>query len=306
MICPFAVVVAGPVLVIERSETAPTRMLAVDVLFEVFGSNLDGTETVAVLVIVPTELPFMTIVMRKPVPGNPPGELHVRLSVPVHEPELVVADTNVPPERATFTVSDDADGPLLTGLMTIVAFWPSAIDAGADCVTLPSARGVTPMVSGAAASFEVFESNVVVVAEALFVIEAADVGATTSVIVALLPLAIVPRLHVIGPVPLHVPLLGVTETNVAPLNVSLRTTLDALLGPAFATVMLIVAFCDALIDAGPLCVTLMSATCVTAVICSAAGGPAMYDDFRKPTGPGDGKLVDVKSPVRVPVNVRTL
>src|SRR4051812_37711653 len=100
------------------------------------------------------------------------------------------------------------------------------------------------MLSGAAASFALFESKVVVVADALFVIVPAVVPVSTSVSVALVPLAIVPRLHVTGPVPLHVPLLGVAEEYAPPLNVSVRTTLVAVLGPALATVTTIVAFCD--------------------------------------------------------------
>src|ERR1043165_41778 len=169
-----------------------------------------------------------------------------------------------------------------------------------------SALGFTVMLSCAAASFVLLESNVGVVAEALLVIVPAVVAVRTRVTVALLPLAIVPRLQVTGAVPLQVPLLGVAERYVAPGKGSGSTTLVALPGPLFATVRTIVAFCDWLTDAGPLCVTLMSATCVTAVICSAAGGPVMYADCRKPTGPGGGKLYVVKSPVRVPVKVRTL
>jgi hypothetical protein len=58
----------------------------------------------------------------------------------------------------------------------------------------------------------------------------------TRVIVALAPLAIVPKLQVTVPVPLHDPCDGVAETNVSPDgSTSVTTAAVALLGPALLT-----------------------------------------------------------------------
>ena len=43
------------------------------------------------------------------------------------------------------------------------------------------------------------------------------------------------RLQMIGPVPLHVPFVGVAETNVPPLNESLIVTLAGVAGPRLPT-----------------------------------------------------------------------
>src|SRR5687768_9763081 len=63
-------------------------------------------------------------------------------------------------------------------------------------------------------------------------------GVMTSVIVAVPPLAIAPRVQVTVVVPEQLPCDGVAETNVVPAGrMSVTTTFDAVSGPALLTVM---------------------------------------------------------------------
>jgi hypothetical protein len=64
------------------------------------------------------------------------------------------------------------------------------------------------------------------------------VAVTTNVTVAVAGLLMLPRLQMTVLVPLHVPWLGVTETNLAPLgSASVTDTSVAAFGPLFVTVM---------------------------------------------------------------------
>src|SRR5712692_5811918 len=75
-------------------------------------------------------------------------------------------------------------------------------------------------------------SGVVAVTVAVFGYPPVALGVATTVAVALEPLAIVPRLQVIGAVPAQAPWLGVAETNVRPpASVSVSVTAVADDGP---------------------------------------------------------------------------
>ena len=88
-------------------------------------------------------------------------------------------------------------------------------------------------------SFAAFASGFADVTVAVFETgPGVDGSVTTSEIVALAPLAIVPRLHVTVDVPLHDPWLGVAETNVVPVGiVSVTVTPVAGDGPALSTLI---------------------------------------------------------------------
>lgn len=81
-------------------------------------------------------------------------------------------------------------------------------------------------------------SGDVTVAVLAIVVPLAAVLLTISAIVALAPFASVPRLHVTVVVPEHEPWLGVADWKVTFAGrTSVTTTLDALCGPAFVTVI---------------------------------------------------------------------
>src|SRR5688500_151535 len=76
----------------------------------------------------------------------------------------------------------------------------------------------------------------VLVTVAVLVNEPEDGGVTTSVIVALVPLAIAPSVQVTVVVPEQLPCDGVAETKVVPAgSTSVTTTFDAVSGPALLT-----------------------------------------------------------------------
>jgi hypothetical protein len=114
-------------------------------------------------------------------------------------------------------------------------------------VTVPDPLSVTVSVNDwdpvtvvllVAELFSAFGSGVVEVTLAGFVSTPAVAAVTTSVIVALALLFIVPSVQVTVVVPLHVPTVEVADTNVAPAgNTSVIVTAFAVSGPLLVTVI---------------------------------------------------------------------
>lgn len=113
---------------------------------------------------------------------------------------------------------------------------PNAVPANA---TVRVTGALEPTVVDVVAElFSAFGSGVVEVTLAVFVSVPEVVAVTTSVIVAVAALFIVPSVQVTVAVPLQVPTVDVADTNVAPEgNASVIVTAFAASGPLFVTVI---------------------------------------------------------------------
>ena len=140
--------------------------------------------------------------------------------------------------------------------------------------TARSAFALTVMVALSGPSLALFGSTVVEVTPAVLLIVPTVVAWRAIVTTALWPAVSTPMLQVIGPLPVHEPIVEVAELNVALEKLSLRVTPVAVDGPLLVTVTVNVTL--ALCSAGPevVCETPTSACVTTAASCSLVGEAA--------------------------------
>ena len=236
-------VASGNALVVTTSVTLFTVVDTLELLLPATGSSVVA-DTFAVLLSVPADPGVTTIFTVAPAPFASVPRLHVTVAVPLHEPTVVLDETNVTPDGSTsVTVTPAAaSGPWFATASVHVNGDPTVTGSGeSDFATDTSASGV-----GGVTSFTVVDtlelllpatgSSVVADTFAVLLSVPADPGVTTIFTVAPAPFASVPRLHVTVAVPLHEPTVVLDETNVTPDgSTSVTVTPAAASGPWFAT-----------------------------------------------------------------------
>jgi hypothetical protein len=221
--------------VIARSAEATTVTLAMAVLFEGKGSA-SSAETLAVLVKLPAAMALATI---ESVALAPFAKLpKLQLTAVVQVPWLGIAETTAKPAGSVSVkvIPVAVEGPLLVTVNEKVTLLPKFTVCGAAVSARErSAAGFTVALA-LAELFAVLGSASVAVTFAEFVNVPAAFGLTTTITVALAPLAKLPSAQVVNGF-VQVPWLGVVPINVAFAgSVSVRTTLVAGEGPLFVVV----------------------------------------------------------------------
>jgi hypothetical protein len=161
-------------------------------------------------------------------------------------PWLGVAESRVTlAGNVSVTVTPVAEfGPRLVTVIVYVICSPTKTGSGESVLVIARSAGVvaglTVVVIGPAVLLPELGSGVVLNTLALLLRSGGltIVGVTVMVIVALAPLARLPRLQVTVLVPLQLPWLGMAEPNVTlPGNVSVTVTAEAEVGPLLVTMM---------------------------------------------------------------------
>ena len=199
-----------------------------------------------------------------------------------------VADTNVTP-TGSVSVTDRfaaSDGPLFTTTSEYDTLLPATTVAGPVLVIARSADAVT-LVTAVEVLFAGFGSAVVEATEAVFVSDAAWVGAVTVTVIvgAVAPAASAGRVQVTETLPtlVHVQPVPVADTKVTPAgSVSITDRLAASEGPLFTTTSEYATDPPATTSAGPVLVIARSAEAVTMVFATdvllAGFGSAVVED----------------------------
>jgi hypothetical protein len=175
---------------------------------------------------------------------------------------------------------DAASGPAFAAFSVQVTGCETATGFGAP-VIVPierSAAGLTVTWAVLESFAEFGSAGVVPVTAAVFesALTPTVVAFKTTVMKTVAPLLSVGIEHVIGPVPLHVPAVGLADTNVPPENVSVIVTLVALDGPPLPTFTVNVAFCPLRTVAGPVLSIVMSACGAAMSVMAVADGGSSW------------------------------